>query len=65
MEARGGVCTTVSNFPSFDASLARHFSLSLVDSVKYEDLELTIDKRRVFESLASLQRINYYALCKV
>ena len=63
---KGGVCTTVSNFPSFDAHLFKEFpALSLVDSVEYENLKLKINNRKVFQPLVRLQRINYYAFTNI
>ena len=66
VKSEGGICTTVSNFPSFDAFLLDEFpDLNLVDRVKYQDLEFSINGRKVFESLARLQNISYYALTKL
>ena len=63
---QGGVITTVANFPAFEKYLRKHFpnNVHLVDSVKYKDLELTINGRRVFKPLEILDNIRYLALVR-
>ena len=63
--SKGGVCTTVSNFPGFEKSLYTFFpqQTRLEDRVKYEDIELTFsDGSKPFRSLAPLGEIKYFSL---
>ena len=63
---QGGVLTTVANFPAFEKYLRKYFpdNVHLVDSVKYKDLELTINGKRVFKPLETLDNIRYLALVR-
>ena len=63
--SKKGVCTTVSNFPGFEKYLYLSFpeQITLEDSVKYEDIELTLeDGERPLRSLAHLGEIKYFSL---
>ena len=63
--SKGGVCTTVSNFPGFEKYLYLSFpeQTTLEDSVKYEDIELTLeDGEKPLGSVAHLGEIKYFSL---
>jgi len=61
---KGGILTTVANFPAFESYLRQHFpnNIHLLDSVPYKELDLRIVGKKVFSSLESLKNIRYLAL---
>lgn len=62
--SKGGVVTTVSNLPFFEASLLKTYGneVSILDRVPYTSLQLTLSGNPVFHSLESLQSITYLSL---
>ena len=61
---QGGVVTMVTNVPWQLEHMNEHFpgKVELVDSVRYNDLELTINEKRVFKPLDELDSIKYIYL---
>lgn len=62
--SKGGVVTTVSNLPFFEASLLKTYKneVSILDRVPYTSLQLTLSGKPVFHSLESLNSITYLSL---
>jgi len=62
--SKGGILTTVSNFPAFGDFLESDYgnNVQLVDEVAYDDIELTVDGECVFKRASNLGSMRYYAL---